>query len=179
MGMDHKAYVFDYENFQNELAPILESALKANSNAGIMKFISDNFDELKDPYEGEPLADDWEDSLGNRDLQEYADYALTKYYDPGEYFGMSDHWHHTYDKLSAEQKTATLGVAFGTEPHLFDPGRQGSYFQSPQLVLTNVKLIEKALDSEKMDDIDLESLETYLSTLQEAADSKLGVYVTF
>jgi len=179
MSMDHKAYVFDYDAFQKELAPVLEVALRANETKSILAFIESNFDDLKDPYEGEPLSEDWEDSLGNRDLQEFADYALTKFYDPAEYLGMSTQWHHVYDKLPRNLQNATLGVALGQEPNYFDPGRQGAYFQSPSLVAANVQLLASIPKDLDLTDDDLESIEEYLSLLQEALGQKLGVYVTF
>ncbi len=122
--MDHKAYAFDYAGFQRRLAPILYAALETGDAGPLRAFIEANRAELTDPYEGEPLEE-----LPDGDVHELGDFALTAFYDPACDIGLADDWEEAGD--------AALGVPFGPPSNLFDPGRMGSYFQSPELVERN------------------------------------------
>ena len=54
MSMRHKAFIFDYDAFIQELADILENALAINQGNEFITFIENNLSSLKDPDEGEP-----------------------------------------------------------------------------------------------------------------------------
>ncbi|NTV79269.1 MAG: hypothetical protein HGA25_09110, partial [Clostridiales bacterium] len=51
--MEHKAFLFDYDAFERELAPILTKALDNENPAPILSFIEQNIDVLTDPYNGD------------------------------------------------------------------------------------------------------------------------------
>ena len=80
LGMEHKAYEFNWENFNAELRSIMESSLSSGEIDLLTKFIEKNLSYLSDPYEGETLEENWKDLLGENSVQELADFALTKYY---------------------------------------------------------------------------------------------------
>jgi hypothetical protein len=85
MSMSHKAYAFDWRGFELDLRPLLEDALVADKTGQLEKFIGDHRDVVTDsPYEGEPLSDDCRAALENRDIHEYVDHALTRFYDPAD-----------------------------------------------------------------------------------------------
>ena len=135
--MEHKAYVFNYKSFENELMPILANCLKNGDIELLRSFIAAHKDSVTDPYEGEELPSNWEDALENRDVHEYGDYALTRYYDPSEDIGLGERWLQLDDRL----QTLALGTPLG-EAILFDPGRMGSYFQSPDQIAEALRLAQ-------------------------------------
>src|SRR5215468_5200920 len=157
MSMSHKAFVFDYEAFESQLRAILERALRTRDVGEIRAFIMANRAALRDPYEGEPLGADWEDLLERKDVDEYGDFALTRYYDPTRDIGLGDDWHEVPERM-------ILGVPLVVEGRAFDPGKQGSYFQPPALVQAHLQALGA----------DLEPVRKML----EAAAGK-GLYVTF
>ncbi len=133
MSMDHKAYAFDYDAFDAELRPVLEKSLRSGDIAPLLGFIREHFAELKDPYEGEPLEENWQDLLTYEDPQEYGDFALTKYYSPSDSVGVSTDWLELEELLVSELEQGTdftMGHTVGPPGNLFDPGRMGSYFMS-------------------------------------------------
>jgi hypothetical protein len=85
--MEHKAFVFDFRSFESELRPILEKALNDNESSELLRFIEANRAALKDPYEGEPLGEDWFEAAEGNDLR-WGDFALTKYYEPTDDVGL-------------------------------------------------------------------------------------------
>jgi hypothetical protein len=59
-----------------ELHPLLEEALAADDPTELEAFIDENRAALTDPYEGDPLPEDWRAALENRDVHECGDYAF-------------------------------------------------------------------------------------------------------
>jgi hypothetical protein len=90
MSMSHKAYTFDWRGFELDLRPLLENALVADNTGLLETFIDDHREVLTHPYEGEPLSDDWRAALENRDVHEYGDYALTRFYNPADGCGIAE-----------------------------------------------------------------------------------------
>jgi hypothetical protein len=135
--MLHKAYAFDWSAFvRDELYNILLDALSSGDERRLVRYIEVNRDYIKDRYRGGPLFDDWKDRLRNDDVHEFADFALTRFYDPMEDYGIDHYWLDLdIEHLSAADQTVLLGRPCGA---YFDPGRQGSYFQSPQDVVGNL-----------------------------------------
>jgi hypothetical protein len=170
MSMCHKAFAFDWMSFERELLPILLSALEANETAGLTAFIESNIGTLSDPYEGETLTEDWQSLLENQDVQELGDFALTRYYDPSDDCGLGDDWITLNASLSAPAQAALLGSPLGPETNRFDPGRMGSYFQTP----ADVRRSRASLRPLKAAPIRL-----YKSLLDRCGRRGLGVYVTF
>src|SRR4051794_21853672 len=129
MSMSHKAFVFDWGAFHKELAPFLIEALENGDPTRLVEFGDRHRHSLRDPYEGECLGEKWSERLEVGDVQEVADFVLTRYYDATEDRGLSQAWLELESLLDAEQRLALLGRPFGPEEMLFDPGRMGSYFQ--------------------------------------------------
>jgi hypothetical protein len=173
VSMSHKAYAFDWRTFQkDELHALLFTALQSSDAAGIKRYIDAHRDELRDPYEGEALEPDWEAMLENRDVHAYGDFALTRFYDPSDDQGLADDWLVIDGQLSDPDRATLLGVAMGPIGQEFDPGRQGSYFQTPELVIESLRRIESL--SARMP-----QLRSFAELLRVCADSGRGIYVTF
>jgi hypothetical protein len=170
MPMEHKAYAFDWARFDLDLHPLLVEALTTNETAGLEAYIAQHLSELTDPYEGEPLSADWRDTLGNRDVHEYGDYALTRFYDPADSWGIGYEWVRLSDELPEPAGHAMLGFPVGPADNLFDPGRYGSSFQTSSEVGESLAVLGCVGHSE---------LARYLELLERCAAQQRGVYVTF
>ena len=170
MTIEHKAYAFDWSRFEFELHPLLMEALTSNSTVALEEYIDQHMAELTDPYEGQPLSPDWRDNLENRDVHEYGDYALTRYYDPADCWGVGCEWARLSDELPEPAADAMLGFPVGPADKLFDPGRYGSYFQTPQGVRESLAALwpHACLD-----------LARFLELLERCVAFQRGVYVTF
>jgi hypothetical protein len=125
---------------------------------------------LTDPYEGEPLSADWRDTLGSRDVHNYGDYALTRFYDPANSCGIGYPWTRLDDQLPEPAANAMLGFPIGPAQNRFNPGAYGSYFQTPSDVEESLALLRPHACPD---------LERYLELLQRCAVERRGVYVTF
>ena len=142
----------------------------------LREFIENQIANLCDPYEGEPLSEDWEAMLETLDAHQYGDFALTTYYDPLEDVGLGYDWErseHILSTLAEESKFPILGFTIGPDGEPFDPGKMGTYFQSEALVVENLRAIEKAFE------LDTSSVALPLRILRLAATAGKGLYVTF
>src|SRR5262245_4292434 len=129
--MEHKAFIFDYEPFERELLPLLKEGLLTNHCNGVITFIRQNVESLTDPYEGEPLEEDWEDMIETPDAHQYGDFALTKYYAPSNDIGLGYSWQAIQDVIDTDRNVSPiLGAVVGNPDDPFDPGKMGAYFQS-------------------------------------------------
>jgi hypothetical protein len=179
MSMEHKAFVFDYNEFQEKLAGLLSEALKNDVVNKLREFITENLDLLKDPYEGEPLDDDWETMIDPKDAHQYGDFALTMFYEPINDIGLGYDWDEISNILNnniTSETSPILGTPLGLQNDFFDPGKMGSYFQSPTVVNDNLQLLKK-LNTENS--INHPKLRTAIEMLEQPASSKKGLYVTF
>lgn len=170
MSMEHKGYAFDWQAFERELYPAIIQALETGDSQEIIAFIERNLDQLSDPYEGAPLNDRWQMMLSNRDVHEYGDYALTKFYDPSQAMGVGEAWMGLSERLPARAARALLGEALGPEGNRFDPGRMGSYFQCPEQVPASLEALANVSEVEGA---------AFRELLEYCAERGLGVYVTF
>ena len=170
MPMEHKAYAFDWSRFEFDLHPVLVGALARDDTAGLEAYIDQHLAELTDPYEGEPLPADWRTTLGNQDVHEYGDYALTRFYDPVDCWGIGYEWLRLTDELPEPAANAMLGSPIGPAGKLFDPGRYGSYFQTPRRVRESLATLQPRACPE---------LARYLELLERCVGERHGVYVTF
>lgn len=179
MSMNHNAFVFDHATFERELSPILLRALESRTVTGLVAWIEAERESLVDPYEGEPLLEDWEKAFVKRDVQEFGDIALTKYYDPTESVGLDDTWQDVGAALAAAGlgEALILGTPFGTAEHWFDPGVMGSYFQSATTVVANLELVERLLEQPLAAGRD--GVEAARRMLRSASAARSGLYVTF
>jgi hypothetical protein len=177
--MSHKAYAFDWSSFErDELHGILLDSLSTGDPAGLIRYIDAHLDDLKDPYEGDQLDEDWRKMLENRDVHEYGDFALTRFYDPAEDGGIADQWR-VIDKWLAEaDQEAFLGTPLGQAGAYFDPGRQGSYFQTPRQVVNSLARARR-FKLPDLQDYQRESLERFKGLLAECVETESGLYVTF
>jgi len=178
MPMEHKAFRFDYQRFSDELESTLANAVTNNDPEPLEWFIEKNRSDLCDPNEGEKIPADWQ-SHTERDPQAYGDIALTQYYDPLDTIGLGYDWTEIFDILDKELpggKRLILGRACGTPGRYFDPGRYGSYFQSPLQVKNNLTVLNKLIADKP---VLAEKLRPVAEMLQKAAESDSGLYVTF
>ncbi len=179
MAMEHKAFAFDYTTFVTDLSDRLYHALEAEAPELLEEYIRANEADLKDPYSGDPLPPDWDALLEQRDVQEYGDIALTRFYDPTEDIGLSTTWQHLDDLLRQEfggQPSPILGIPFGPTHNLFDPGRMGTYFQSPTLVRTNLDQLESLLKQKLSLSLQLGDA---VEMLRQPIATGQGLFVTF
>jgi hypothetical protein len=184
MSMEHKAFVFDYEAFIAQFSDLLENSLYSERIEDIVNFIQENLSYLKDPYEGEPLDYNWENQVQEiKDVHIYADFALTKFYNPDKNIGLVYNWQNIentlideLDELLVEPREIILGKPFGSTNNWFDPGRMGSYFQSPEHVKHNMQILQNLLAQKPELSVALADL---LSMLQTAINSQKGLYTTF
>lgn len=180
MSFEHKAFIFDFSAFTRELKPLLESSLCSGDFDKVRNFIVDNKSVLVDPYEGEPLGETWEDMIEDRDIHQYGDFALTKYYSPTDDQGLGGEWETFQESISNFRKldfSPFLGLPLGVDGNFFDPGKMGSYFQTEDEVgesLIKIKEVDWELGNELLD-----SLKGYTELLERAAREKKGIYVTF
>ena len=172
MSISHKAYAFDWRAFKKDkLHDLLIAELETGDTATIASYIEAHREQIKDPYEGQPITQDWRNRLANLDVHEFGDFALTRFYDPADDQGVAESWLSINAVLSEQDRSALLGSQLGKSGREFDPGRQGSYFQTPEQVAESLRLVERIGQARK--------LESYVQLLRNCATDGLGVYVTF
>lgn len=176
MTMEHRAFLFDFVGFQRELAGILEAALRSESPSALVRFVDENRSSLRDPYEGEPLPDDWQHLVDSTDPQQVGDLALTKFYNPKDDRGLGPAWEAS--AASVERIATSLGFSpvlgrtIGPAGRQFDPGKMGAYFLSP----TDV---EHALDAIASSTISTDEIDSLVRLLMDAKAQAFGIFVTF
>jgi hypothetical protein len=166
VSFSHKAFQFDWVAFEADLAPILKRALDADDAGAIESFIEECRLDLRDPYEGEALPSDWRDLLEVGDLQELSDFALTRYYNPAEDIGLAEQWSELSEGLEALEKASLLGEPFGS----FDPGRMGSYFQTPAQAANSLRVLRGRASR---------GTSEFVMALEGVVSAGRGLYVTF
>jgi hypothetical protein len=178
MSSEHKAFVFDYFNFELQLKDILESSLINDDSSALSTYIMQNLSYLKDPYEGETLDDNWESMLETQDVHQYGDFALTKFYNPQEDIGVGYEWADLHNFLSHKPgcENIILGLPIGSDGNYFDPGKLGSYFQTSNEVKKNLRLLEDIIEKDPESTLRLEGIS---KMLQSAGREDKGLYVTF
>lgn len=178
MSMEHKAFVFDYDAFTNEVSNTLEAALITNNTEYLASFIERNLDSLKDPYEGELLDNNWQSLLEIDDPHQCGDLAITKFYNHKNNVGLGYNWENIQNVLQQEFGIPwiILGESFGSSKNYFDPGKMGSYFQSPTLAKGNLNLIKNLLEQKPNY---FSSLDAVIKMLQKPVEKNQGLYVTF
>jgi hypothetical protein len=170
MPAEHKAYVFDWSAFDAELGIVLYAALETGDCTELAAFIDAERNRLTDPNEGDPLPDDWRALVYTWDAHQLGDFAMTAYYRVRGAEGLGYAWAEVYDRATPTLLSAVLGAPFGPPSTPFDPGKYGSYFQTPQ----GVQQSRVALEA-----FDWPELTRYRSLLTDAAREGVGVYVTF
>jgi len=132
--------------------------------------IDDTRQAFTDPYEGEPLSVGWQSALENRDVHEYGDYALTRFCDVNDDSGIQEAWAEVSERLPTAAANTLLGFLIGPPERLFDPGRYGSYFQTPDRARDSLEILEplSVPESVRFDEL-----------LERCVVQRRGVYVTF
>jgi hypothetical protein len=178
MTMSHRAYAFDHAAFRSELSELLLRALQANETNELATWIDAHRSRLTDPYQGEPLEENWRDALEPGDVHEHGDLALTHFYDSELDIGLDTDWESIAELLekSGSSGALTLGSALGPEEAPFDPGRQGAYFQTEAEVQQGLRDVRALLERHPLLAEPLAPLEGMLS---QAARRGQGLYVTF
>ena len=175
--MEHKAFLFDHESFERELRPVLERALAEGTSEDLRRFISEHLQALKDPYEGLPLDEDWEDLLEIDEPDQYGDFALTKYYDPAEDIGLGSEWSDLQELIEAKSPGAgalLLGTPLRAGDATFDPGKMGAYFSSADDVREGLRVLQAMAASGE-----LSQAGGVVNLFEQAANAGLGLYITF
>jgi len=117
-------------------------------------------------------------SLRIFDVQEFGRLALTRFYDPMEDYGLVHDYLDLSEHLPEADLTALLGTPFGPPGAYFDPGRLGSYFQTPQEVVKSLARVQR-IDLWYIDEDRRESRPRFKMLLEECAKAGSGLYVTF
>jgi len=178
MSMEHKAFVFDHDAFDKELRPTLERALSSHDISNLVAFINANTGDLADPYEGEPLGEDWEAMIETHDAHQYGDFALTKYYDPSAYIGLGVAWDRIQQLIANDPtlvESPILGTPVGPSDSPFDPGKMGAYFQSAEQVRRHYQYLVRLQQQFPNED----NLKKAIQMLAQAKNAEKGLYVTF
>ncbi len=172
---DHKMFVFDYNSFQAELSLVLEKALQSGRTGRLESWIDAHAPRVHDPIDGEPLGERWRDYLGETDVQEFGDFALTVFYTPSRFHGLRIEYGPTREKLlkkglsEEDWSRAVLGSPIGPDGRRFDPGRMGTFLQAPEQIEASLAVLEPLGDA---------ALEPVIDGLQRARDHGLGAYIT-
>jgi len=96
-----------------------------------------------------------------------------------ENYGIDHYWLDLdFEHLPEACQAALLGTPFGPRGAYFDPGRQGSYFQTPQEVVRSHTRLQR-IDLSNMDRDQRESWEQFKKLLEECAKAGSGLYLTF
>ena len=109
-------------------------------------------------------------------VPQYGDFAITKYYNPEHDIGIGYDWERLDDLLLNVDTSPFLGTLFGSSGNYFDPGKQGSYFQSPEKVKNNLELLD-SLSKEKLGN--LPGIAILKKMLSDASVLEKGLYTTF
>jgi hypothetical protein len=136
--MVHKAYVFDFEPFEQELMPLLEQAVAGGGVEPLLPFLDQHRSELQ-WTRTIPLPQDLHAWCRQAGPQEVGGLALTAYYDVKENIGIGADWWSAQDTLArlGEDPDILCGWVLQKSGALFDPGGLGSYFQDVFDALTN------------------------------------------
>jgi hypothetical protein len=175
--MEHKAFSFEYEAFRNGLLPLLHDALTTSDCSELIRFINLNIEAVSDPYEGQPLTEDWATMIEPPDGHQYGDFALTKYYDPADDVGLGSSWERiqeAFTEAPGVQVSPILGSTIGPPNAPFDPGKMGAYFQSAEQVRVSLAHMQQLASQ-----ITIEEARDAVRMLEYAAQSDKGLYVTF
>lgn len=189
--MNHKSFLFNTSDFSKELSEIILNAGNTGNEDLLISFINENLEHLKSPYSGEELFEDWTEELENENIQELADFAMTKYYNPDEELGLSHNWDsllQSFDKLDLKFNADyyILGKSLKFNNFTLDPGMMGlgfissDHISSMYLELLNLK--PRFIDIFETNDLDSElinSFEKLIKMYKGANEAECGLLMTF
>lgn len=189
--MEHKSFLFNTSAFKKELSEIILTAGDTENEDLLTCFINENLEDLKSPYSGEELTGEWEEELGTEDVQELADFAMTKYYNPDEELGLSYNWDtllESFDKLDLKFNSEyyILGESLKSENFNLDPGRMGlGFVNSKDICCIHRELISlkqnfiEICETENFDEEIISAYDELIEIYEEAKESNCGLLMTF
>jgi hypothetical protein len=191
MSMEHKSFLFNTSAFTKELSEIILTAGETDNEKLVISFINQNLNDLKSPYSGEELTSEWIEELETEDIQELADFAMTKYYNPDEELGLSYSWElllESFDELDLKfnNEYYILGKSLDSENFTLDPGRMGlGFIDSQQISSIHKELISlkqnfiNIFETESLDKEVIQAYEELIEIYEEAKESNCGLLMTF
>ncbi|MCM0665580.1 hypothetical protein [Flavobacterium tyrosinilyticum] len=191
MSMEHKSFLFNTSAFTKELSEIILTAGETDNEKLLISFINQNLNDLKSPYSGEELTVEWIEELETEDIQELADFAMTKYYNPDEELGLSYSWElllESFDELDLKfnNEYYILGKSLDSEKFTLDPGRMGlGFIDSQQISSIHKELISlkqnfiNIFETESLDKEVIQAYEELIEIYEEAKESNCGLLMTF
>lgn len=191
MSMEHKSFLFNTSAFTKELSEIILTAGETDNEKLLISFINQNLNDLKSPYSGEELTSEWIEELETEDIQELADFAMTKYYNPDEELGLSYSWElllESFDELDLKfnNEYYILGKSLDSENFTLDPGRMGlGFIDSQQISSIHKELISlkqnfiNIFETESLDKEVIQAYEELIEIYEEAKESNCGLLMTF
>ncbi|UPZ16628.1 hypothetical protein [Flavobacterium humidisoli] len=189
--MEHKSFLFNTSAFTKELSEIILTAGETDNEKLLISFINQNLNDLKSPYSGEELTAEWIEELETEDIQELADFAMTKYYNPDEELGLSYSWElllESFDELDLKfnNEYYILGKSLDSENFTLDPGRMGlGFIDSQQISSIHKELISlkqnftNIFETESLDKEVIQAYEELIEIYEEAKESNCGLLMTF
>jgi hypothetical protein len=131
MPMNDRAFAFRWDASERELRPAVERTLEADDPRELIDWIESHREALSDPYEGDPLPQNWQRLLETGDVDEFGDFALTCFYDVKQDLGLADRWLKVTDILEDDANAALLGTSLEVTGRVFDPSRMRLPAHSP------------------------------------------------
>lgn len=128
MSMEHKAFLFDCEQFFQTTKGLMKKT--ANDLNFAKEYIGQHYSMFCSPYTGELLQSDWEQELSGDTIQEYFDFLLTSCYDVNSDWGLGYLWDGVEEAIKAmgileNPGKALLGDALYVGDILVNPGGMG------------------------------------------------------
>lgn len=191
MSMEHKSFLFNTSAFTKELSEIILTAGDTENETLLISFINENLDNLKSPYSGEKLTKEWHEELETEDIQELADFALTKYYNPDQELGLSFVWEsllELFDDLDLKYNCEyyILGEFLSYKNFTLDPSKMGlGFVNSEHITDIHRELISlkeafaDICETENFDEKIINVYEELIMIYQEAKESNCGLLMTF
>ncbi|MET3028334.1 hypothetical protein ABXT06_16765 [Flavobacterium sp. UW10123] len=191
MSMEHKSFLFNTSVFTKELSEIILTAAGTENETLLISFINENLDNLKSPYSGQKLTNEWHEELETEDIQELADFAITKYYNPNQELGLSFLWEsllELFDDLDLKYNCEyyILGKSLNYKNFILDPGKMGLGFVNSEHITDIhrelISLKEEFADiceAENFDEKIINAYEDLIMIYQEAKESNCGLLMTF
>ncbi|WP_026503736.1 hypothetical protein [Butyrivibrio sp. NC3005] len=181
--IEHRAFLFDTDLFDRECRDLILNSGVKDEPGTVKKFVEDNSKRIKSPYWGDDIDQDWEDEMETKDVQEYADFAMTAYYNPSDDIGLEEQWDivlEALNRLGFEQaQEAVLGKTVSKDGFTLDPGRCGFGILTAEEVskiFYKLKELEPKIDKADIEEMDLMLDDMDESDLSEAFQRLLDIY---
>lgn len=196
--MEHKSFLFDTKGFELELCDTVIASGENDELRLLKQYIVNNIGKIRSPYTGEFLDDDWEDELELGNVQELADFALTKFYSPEEEFGLSYSWDSLLEALKQLLTTINpeywvLGYPVESEKFRLDPGGMGTGIvrvEDVPIIFRNLIELRSQFIESEFSEMDnslyehtfqelIDAYDELTQLYKEANDNKKGLLMTF